>query len=319
MMACGTLVFAPGESEKQVVVHIVNDAYAEPDQTFTITLSNPSGARLDDLHAASVTIRGDSPHAAQANPADDVRFFVRQHYLDFLSREPDDSGAQFWAQGITSCGADAGCREVKRIDTSAAFFLSIEFQRTGFLVYRMYEAAFGDIPGSLVPVRRDELLPDTQAVGRGVVVGAPGWEQQLEANKGSFAQAFVSRQRFADAYPAALTPAEFVARLNRNAGGALTQAEADALAQELAANGNTQQARAAALRKVAENAGFARREFDRAFVLMEYFGYLRRDPDDAGYRFWLAKLEQFGGDYVRAEMVKAFIQSTEYRQRFGPP
>ena len=281
-------------------------------------LSNPSGARLDGLHAASVTIR-DSPQAASANPSDDVRFFVRQHYLDFLSREPDDSGAQFWTNNITNCGADAGCREVRRVDTSAAFFLSIEFQQTGFLVYRMYEAAFGDLPGSLVPARRDELLPDTQWVGRGVVVGSPGWEQQLEANKDSFAQSFVSRQRFADAYPATLAPAEFVAKLNGNAGGALTQAEADALARELDAGGNTQQARAAALRRVAENAGFARREFDRAFVLMEYFGYLRRDPDDGGYRFWLSKLEQFGGDYVRAEMVRAFIQSAEYRQRFGQP
>ena len=319
MMACGTLFFAPGESEEQVAVHIVNGAYREPDETFTITLSNPSGARLGDLHAASVTIRDDSPRVTSANPADDVRFFVRQHYLDFLSREPDASGAQFWTDNIANCGADSQCREVKRIDTSAAFFLSIEFQQTGFLVYRMYEAAFGDIPGSLVPVRRDELLPDTQAVGRGVVVGAPGWEQQLEANKGSFAQAFVSRRRFADAYPAAMTPAEFVAKLNQNAGGALTQPEADALAQGLAAAGNTQQARAAVLREVAENAGFARREFDRAFVLMEYFGYLRRDPDDGGYRFWLAKLDSFGGDFRRAEMVRAFISSAEYRQRFGQP
>jgi hypothetical protein len=50
---------------------------------------------------------------------------------------------------------------------------------------------------------------------------------------------------------------------------------------------------------------------------MEYFGYLRRDPDEAGYRFRLAKLNQLGGDYVRAEMVKAFISSDEYRARFA--
>ena len=68
-------------------------------------------------------------------------------------------------------------------------------------------------------------------------------------------------------------------------------------------------------------------ELNRAFVLMEYFGYLRRNPDDApestrdytGYDFWLTKLVQFNGNYINAEMVKAFLSSTEYRQRFGTP
>jgi hypothetical protein len=64
---------------------------------------------------------------------------------------------------------------------------------------------------------------------------------------------------------------------------------------------------------------FYNAEFNRAFVLLEYFGYMRRDPDDAGYAFWLAKLNQFGGNFVNAEMVLAFIQSPEYRARFGAP
>jgi len=65
-----------------------------------------------------------------------------------------------------------------------------------------------------------------------------------------------------------------------------------------------------------DNADFSRLERNRAFVLMQYFGYLRRDPDQAGYDFWLSKLEQFDGDFQRAEMVKAFINSDEYRNRF---
>jgi hypothetical protein len=52
---------------------------------------------------------------------------------------------------------------------------------------------------------------------------------------------------------------------------------------------------------------------------MQYFGYLRRDPDEVGYNFWLSKLNDFSGDYIAAEMVKAFVTSTEYRQRFGQP
>lgn len=59
-------------------------------------------------------------------------------------------------------------------------------------------------------------------------------------------------------------------------------------------------------------------EFNRAFVQMEYFGYLRRDPDPAGYAFWLGKLNQFG-NYIDAELVKSFIISPEYRSRFGQP
>ena len=83
-------------------------------------------------------------------------------------------------------------------------------------------------------------------------------------------------------------------------------------------------ARARALRDVAENPILNQQEFNRAFVLMQYIGYLRRNPNDApdgdytGYEFWLTKLNAFNGNFVSAEVVKAFITSTEYRQRFGP-
>ncbi|HST50767.1 MAG TPA: hypothetical protein VLJ61_02060, partial [Pyrinomonadaceae bacterium] len=80
--------------------------------------------------------------------------------------------------------------------------------------------------------------------------------------------------------------------------------------------------RASALRSVAESQSLQQSEFDKAFVLMQFFGYLRRDPDASpdsdfsGYDFWLAKLDSFGGDFRAAEMVRAFISSDEYRQRF---
>ena len=64
---------------------------------------------------------------------------------------------------------------------------------------------------------------------------------------------------------------------------------------------------------------FYNAESNRAFVLLEYFGYMKRDPDDAGYAFWLGKLNQFSGNFVNAEMVLAFISSPEYRARFGQP
>ncbi|HKE55249.1 MAG TPA: hypothetical protein VKB46_01060, partial [Pyrinomonadaceae bacterium] len=215
-----------------------------------------------------------------------------------------------------------------RISVSASFFLSIEFQNTGYLVERLYKVAYGDgvdaATGLSVPIiRRAELSADSAVIGQGVIVKAPGWEQQLETNKQAFALAFVQRQRFIDAYPLNLTPAQFVARLNQNSGDVLTEEETNALTAELSADG-TAVARADVLLKVAKNALLDQHERNRAFVLMQYFGYLRRNPNDApdgnfgGYDFWLNKLDQFNGNFIEAEMVKAFLSSIEYRSRFGP-
>jgi hypothetical protein len=132
---------------------------------------------------------------------DDAPTFVTQHYLDFLIREPDSNGFAFWSDQITSCGANTQCTEIRRINVSAAFFLSIEFQETGYLVHRIYKAAYDDLPGAPVPVTYNEFLPDTQRIGRGVVVGQTGWEQLLENNKQIFAATFVARSRFANAHP----------------------------------------------------------------------------------------------------------------------
>jgi hypothetical protein len=249
-------------------------------------------------------------------------FFVAQHYRDFLSREPDAPGLAFWTQGIDSCSTDLVCREVKRIDTSAAFFLSIEFNETGYLVYRAYKTAYGNAPGQPVPLNLAEFTPDTLNIGQNLVVNAPGWEGQLELNKQNYFNAFVSRTRFAAAFPATLTAAQFVDALNANAGQVLSAAERGALVQGLEGGTLT---RAQVLRAVAEDADTQRQEFNRAFVLMQYFGYLRRDPnaspdaDFAGYNFWLSKLDEFNGNWRAAEMVKAFISSAEYRKRFGQP
>ena len=96
---------------------------------------------MQTTNVAAITITNNDSSTATTNPLDnsDARFFVREHYLDFLSREPDQSGWD-WSNNITACGASPGCLEAKRIDTSAAYFLSGEFQGTGFLVHRIYNA-----------------------------------------------------------------------------------------------------------------------------------------------------------------------------------
>ncbi|MDX6559596.1 MAG: hypothetical protein QOF72_2645 [Blastocatellia bacterium] len=322
--SAGALAFAAGETSKSFSVSIIDDSYSEGDETFTVSLSNVSVASLGVPSTATITIV-DNDAVNGPNPIDAATFFVRLHYLDFLNREPDQSGWDFWTNQL-SCGSDPQCVEVKRINASGAFFLSIEFQETGYLVYRMYKAAYGNMPNAPVPIGLREFLPDTQEIGQGVVVNQTGWEQVLENNKQAFSSKFVQRSRFISAFPTSMTPAEFVDRLFTTAGVTPTPAEHNAAIAEFGSATTSADgvARARALRDVAENSTFKIQEFNRAFVLMEYFGYLRRNPNDApdadfsGYNFWLTKLNQFNGNFVNAELVKAFITSSEYRQRFGP-
>jgi hypothetical protein len=246
---------------------------------------------------------------------DESTFFVRQHYRDFLGRAGETNGVGFWRNEIEQCGTDANCRTAKRENVSAAFFLSIEFQQTGYLAYRAWGAAFGPqrIEGRWA-LTRAEFMPDASLLNQNLVVGVQGWEAQLEANKVAYFNAFVARPAFAAAYPAWLTNTQYVDALNTTSGFHLSLAERDQLIADLS---NGSKTRAQVLRAVAEDSDFVYWQNNRAFVTMEYFGYLRRDPDPGGFDGWYNKLNQFNGDYNAAEMVKAFITSLEYRGRFG--
>lgn len=320
------------------------EATAAPALTNTTALIRAGGGCTDtDNNANDFVVGPPNPHNSSSpfhpcgNPIDVPTLFVKQHYQDFLNRAADQSGLDFWTGQITNCGAQAPCIEAQRVSVSGAFFLSIEFQQTGYLVERMYKVAFGDAVGNStfngthtlpVPtIKLSEFLADTQQIGAGVVVLQPGWETLLENNKRSYSLQFVQTTRFGDAFPMAMTPAQFVDKLNQNAGSVLSASErATAIALfNGAADSSNVTARAQALRQVAEDADLYNNESNRAFVLAQYFGYLRRNPYDApeptrdytGYDFWLTKLTQYNGDFVAAEMVKAFISSSEYRQRFG--
>ncbi|HEV2826614.1 MAG TPA: hypothetical protein VGW76_03355 [Pyrinomonadaceae bacterium] len=260
----------------------------------------------------------------------DSDFFVNQQYVDFLNRFPDQSGFNFWVNEITSCNGNVGCIAGQRDNVSGAFFLSIEHQETGFLVERMYKAAYGEAQAQstldgnnhalLVPiVRRSEFLPDSMQMSNGVVVGKSGWEAVLEANKVAFANDFVSRTRFTTAFPLSMSAAQFVDALNANAGNPLSSSERSSLVNQLTAGTMT---RAQVVRAVAEDSDLATAEKNKAFVLMQYLGYLRRDPntgpdtDYTGYEYWLQKLNNHGGDFHAAQMVRSFLVSGEYLNRF---
>jgi hypothetical protein len=323
----GTLSFAAGETSKSILIPIVDDSYNDGSETFTITLSSPSGATLG-TSAATLTIN-DGGTESGVNPIDNASFFVRQHYIDFLNREPDTTGLNFWIGEINSCGANVSCISVKRINVSAAFFLSIEFRETGYLVYRVYKTAFSNLttpPGAPVPIVLSDFLRDTQQIGRGVQVNVGNWEAQLEANKQAYTLAFVQRGDFLAAYPTTMSAADFVLQLNSRAGGVLSLTEQTNLINQLTPDPANPTLRSQVLRAVAEDDDLETAELRNAFVLMQYFGYLRRNPNDFpeiglnfdGFNFWLGKLNQFNGDFVAAEMVNAFITSDEYKRRFGP-
>jgi len=196
-------------------------------------------------------------------------------------------------------------------------------------VYRAYRAAYGNLtnpPNAPVPLTLAQFLPDARAISNGVIVNTQGWQDRLETNKLAYFADFVTRQQFIDKFPANWSAQQFVDKLYSNAGIAPDSAPNHTAAlNELSLAPADNAARARTLRLVAEDPMLIQREFNRAFVLMEYFGYLQRNPPDApertldyqGYNFWLDKLNQFNGNYINAEMVKAFLSSIEYRQRFG--
>jgi hypothetical protein len=334
--ALGTLRFAPNEASKTFDVLLTDDALQEGEETLALALAGADGAALGPNRTATLRVADNDSAPPSSNPIDDSETFVRQHYLDFLNREPDAGGLNFWKNGIESCGADAGCRAARRVDTSTAFFLSIEFQRTGYQVFRVYKASFADAPARPRGLPRyRELLRDTQEIGRGVVVGVGPWDEQLRQNTFDFARRWVEGAEFTAQFPLEMNAAEFVGKLFANSEVTPTQAELDAAVAAFGAGGG--EGRAGALLSVTDSASVYNRQYNPAFVLMQYVGYLRRSPDDApdndlrGFDFWLQKLDSFSrtGEDVRdervalsrtgrAQMVFSFIDSVEYRRRFAP-
>ena len=250
--------------------------------------------QADDVNTQGLS--GIAFGALPTNPINDAQFFVRQHYLDFLNREPDPGGASYWTGQITRCDDDL-CIKAQRITVSAAFFIEQEFQDTGSFVYRFYKASYGRQPNYA------EFLAD-----RSLVIGG----SDLEANKQAFASDWVNRGVFQQAYPAAMTAAQYVNKLFDSAALVPFTTERQQLINDMQ-NGKTH---AQVLRDVTEISQFKTAEYNPSFVLMQYFGYLRRDPDQGGYTFWLDVLNNRASNNYRG-MVCSFITSREYQERTG--
>jgi hypothetical protein len=248
------------------------------------------------------------------NAIDDTQFFVRQHYLDFLNRQADADGLAYWTNRITECGSDARCIHERRIGVSAAFFVEMEFQETGYYVDRFYKASFGRQPNFA------EFTAD-----RANMIGGPN----LEANKQAFADQWVQRAAFLAAYSITMSNTEFVNKLFDTVG--LTASTYNPQRQQEIDAMNVGRSRALILRDVIEipdfknspdpnNSRYAElkqvSQYNPAFVLMQYFGYLHRDPDRTGYDFWLDVVNNREPNNYRG-MVCSFLTSSEYQLRFG--
>ncbi|MGH9944098.1 MAG: carboxypeptidase regulatory-like domain-containing protein, partial [Pyrinomonadaceae bacterium] len=303
--------FAPGEAERAVTVFITDDGYAEGTETFRLGLGSASSGYEVEGGLATVTLSDNDAQPAAVNPIRTAPFLVRQQYLDFLYREPEPEGFQSWVNLLLGCafegdfgpgksGSDPSC---DRITVSSSFYRSEEFQIRGYFFYRFYEATLGRLPSYA------EFLADMSQLD-GTRTAA-----EREARKDEFVQEFMTRAgvagspSFRELYGEFRTGAK-VDELLARAGVSLPQRHQ--LVSDLEAG---RRSPAETLRQIVESEPVAGRFFNRGFVTMQYFGYLQRDPEPAGFATWLRVLETTGD--FRA-MIFGFLYSPEYQLRFGP-
>ncbi len=298
----GRVQFGINETTKTFTIPIVDDALVEGNETLTVNLSGAAGALVATPNPATITIVDNDTTPATQNPIDGVTPFITQQYIDFLGRLPDSIGLANWTDTLGNC-PNGGFGEFDnptcdRVHVSAGFFLSEEFRGRGYFAYKFYEVGFDRRPAYV------EFVPDM------ALVGGPQSPQSEAVSKAAYTDAFVQRQEFKNRYDA-LSNADYVDALETNA--EVTLANRAALVAALDGN---QKTRAQVLREIVELQSVTDKFFIRAFVAMQYFGYLRRDPDTIGYDNWVTTLTADPSNF--RHMIFGFIFSDEYRHRFGP-
>jgi uncharacterized repeat protein (TIGR01451 family) len=295
----GTLHFAAGENSKTLFLPIVDDTYLEGAETLSLTLSSPTGGAVIGANSSAVITITDSGNdgSGQPNPIDETNFFVRQHYIDFLGREPDPASIG-WNNQINNCvPVQPAC---DRLSVSQGIYSSPEFKDRGYFIYKFYSVAFGRKP------TYDEFVLD-----RARVSGFQT-EAELEQSKLDFIADFMSRPEFAPY--GGLTNDQYVQTLFNMVG--LTQITVNGVVRDVAAiqqqmaGGRT---RAQVLRDIAESPEVSNKFLVESTIVMHYFGYLRRDPD-AAYQDWINIYNQTGDS---RNVTNGFVNSAEYRSRFS--
>jgi hypothetical protein len=268
-----------------------NYLFAPPNRSFSL-LGNKSEAAFTGRTSA-----------VGLSPIDAPEFFIRQQYVDVLGREPDEAGLNFWSDQILACGLDQHCVNTRRRDIAAEFFITREFQQTGLFIYEIYSGALGRRP-----------VFNEFAFDRAQVIAS----ENLDVKRATFARSFVERPEFVDKYQAQRTAEEFVDALLENvwlSASLRLDSERDNLIARFNSGDSQTESRGRVLGELVENVAFKQSQYNTAFVLTEYFAYLRRDPDPEGYEFWFRALNNDRGSYPG--MVCAFVSSREYQLRFG--
>ncbi len=234
---------------------------------------------------------------------DDSDFFVQQHYIDFLSRFPEQAGFTSWLNYLGNeqqrCPSDPECLHQARLTVSSSFFGSQEFNLKGGYVFRFYKASLARLP------TYSEMVADMRSV-----TGATA--DEVNQKRATFATNWVLRADFLTAFPRSLTATQFVDNVSQTAG--ITLSNRSQVISDLQAAGNTDGGRANAMRAIADSAEETSKEYNPSFVYMQYVGYLRRSPEPAGYSAWLTYLNAHPSDF--REMVRGFVDSVALVVRY---
>ena len=294
------LTFGPGETSKTFTIPLVDDAHVESAETIQLSLLSAVGGNIGTQRTATLTIT-DNDTAGGANPIFNSPFFVRQHYLDFLSREPEPTGLAAWLNVLNNCSDVNNNPACDRLTVSASFFGSQEFRLKGFFVFKFYRLTLGRLP------TYDEIVRDMRSV-------TGQTDEEVFAKRNAFTTAWVLRQDYRERLDL-LNNSDFIDRLLRNVNidhlsGAVTR---ETLLTDLIQSRKT---RTEVVRALVEHPDVDAKEFNGAFVAMQYYGYLRRTPEPTGYQNWLNHLNTNPTDF--RTMVNGFMNSVEYRLRFGP-
>ena len=270
-------------------------------QAPTLRIVQPDGPDLPaELFYGNIKVKPLRLRPGTSTPItiNDSDFFASQHYIDFFARFPDQAGLDYWTNEVASCVNTPGCNVLARkVGVSAAFFVENEFQRTGYFVYKLFKGTLNRHPTFT------EFKPD-----RRLLSGS----SSLDAGKAALAAAFVQRPEFAQKYVNATTQEAFVTAIINT----VQQTSGVSLARQPLETAFAAGGRAAVITAMADDPAFSQAEYNRAFVAMQYWGYLTRDYDQAGYDFWLGIVNNPSLASYRS-MVCAFITSREYQERFG--
>ena len=239
------------------------------------------------------------------NPLDDYRFFISQNYSDLLGRDTDQATLEKLSSQFSQCGSRTDCLQKRRLDLAVSLLVQNELPSNGLFLHGLYTAGLGRRP------RLTEYDTDRKEIAR--------YNGRGEDGRLSVALAFVQRPEFEKKYPSTLKAAEFVDRILTSTAQTLNldlKNEHDSLVEMF---DGTSAGRAAILTKLVSQSPVVDAQYNQSFVLVQYFSYLRRDPDESGFNFWVNSLRSKplrDSDAARS-MVCAFLTSTEYQNRFG--